>query len=217
MRPVHALLLMLPVCGYLFYRGTAADARLETLERKVGLLTVEQADAASASGHGAASPTGVRATADVQGTAALRAEVTALRARLAQLEAPSDSQGAHDEILDVVEAEQQRVFNRQLDFHQERWHEAREDVLEKLTARASLTKFQRKYLGNAMADEVDALAQLVRAPRALEDPEKFATDVMQVLDETSERVLSTLNPNQQRLWNLHRKHEREVTYPWLPR
>lgn len=216
MRPVHALLLVLPLCAYLFYRTVATDARLDALDRRLEVLSDASADGRPAIGSIAATTTGPSAAA-APDVAELRAEVRALQTRIAQVVRPLDTDSAHEQILDVVEQERQRVFNKQIDFHQERWHEAREDVLEKLVVLAKLTESQRKQVGAAMADEVDALAELVRAPRALEHPEQLANDVMQLLDETSVRVRSALNPDQQPVWDRHRARERKGTYAWLPR
>lgn len=218
MRPVHAIMLVLPLCAYLFYRTAATEGRLRELEHELADLEsapdrVGQITTMAGSGH-AAKPAG---GGDEPAVAVLRTELESLREEIARLSQAGLGDDAHAEILEVVEREKQRVRERVVDFHQERWHEAREDMLEKMVKDAHFSEFQRQRVGLAMATEVDHLATISRTPRVLEDPDKLATDVQQLLDETNTEVLELLHPDQHAVWERHRAHERETFYGWLPR
>ena len=219
LRPVHVLLLLLPLCAYLFYRAAATEAKVHSLEQRfegldrplaAGGATPPQAGAYAT---GSGQPGGA-ATSEVAG---LQQEVSALKAELAQVRATQAEVGTPDAILGVVEEEQHRVQNLMVDFHAERWHEAADEVLEFLVKHANLSDFQRKRVGGAMTAEVERLAEIARTPNVFEDPDKLATDVIQLIDETDTKVLGVLNPSQRAAWQRHRAHERKSTYPWLPR
>lgn len=215
LRPVHVLLLVLPLCAYLFYRAAETEAKVHGLERRIEALDRPVVPThIAAAGSPSSTVTSAGAAPEL---AAVRQELTALKAQVEKIEQKQDSLGTPDAILGVVEEEKRRVHSLLVDFHSERWQEATEEVLERLVKHAKLTDSQRERVGSAMTDEVERLAEIARDPAALEDPDTLANDVMQLLDETNTRVFAVLNRSQRAAWERHRARERRTMYPWLPR
>lgn len=218
MRPFLPLLLLLPLFAYLHYRTTQLEARLDGLERSQRRAATQGGGAVAATPPGtqpaagavAAGPGAGAGTAELQ---ALRADVTAMRAELDKVREVARP----EEILGLVKEEEERLRNVAVDFHRERWIELREDTLDELATQAGFTDFQRTQVGDLMNAEVDKIAELARQPHVFEDPEKLANDVMQILDETEDRVRVLLNREQRPIWEQRRAFERKTVYPWLPR
>jgi hypothetical protein len=221
MRMLWAVLAVaIAVCGLLGYRVVRLEQRVNVLSRQLG------APAAGISGAPAA---GVkRAQGDhEQRLRTLEQQADALRDDLQTLEiatgerpavaaAPVDAKRSEQQILSVVGREQERIRDRQLQFHRARWLEWRESALDSFAQTYRLSPVQTERLHRALADEVEALVEILRRPDLAENPERAANDWLVRLQETDRAAHDILDDAQVGPWDAARATERRVFWPWLP-
>lgn len=131
-------------------------------------------------------------------------------------EPSADKKAAEDHILDVVGRAQNRIRDRQLQFHRDRWIENREAALDDFSQRFGLTSLQTQQLHQFLSIEVDGLIEILRRPDAAENPEKAARDWQAKLDETDQAAHRVLAGEQIAAWDQARFIERRTLWPWLP-
>lgn len=206
------------VCGLLGYRTVRLEQRIEALVRQLG-----------APGAGGAAAAGGSGAPPVQGDheqrlRTLEQEARALREDLQTLEEATGERtvaaGAPTQtdqrILSVVTREQERIRDKQLEFHRARWLEWREGALDTFAQSNRLSPVQTDQLHRLLADEVEALVQLLRRPDVAENPERAANDWLDRLELTDRAARNILEPPQIVAWDQARTVERRVFWPWLP-
>jgi hypothetical protein len=155
------------------------------------------------------------------------AQVQALQKRVAALEqqaakvAPTGT-GArlpiHDEkaVLSIVERENSRVRDVQLEWHHARWVEARAQQVNAFAAQHKLNTAQTSELQRALELEADAMVSVLKDPSMATDPDQSASDWKALLDRTDASAKRVLTPEQFVVWSQSRSMERRVLWPWLP-
>jgi hypothetical protein len=203
------------ILGYLAFRIVDLEGRVANLTRQLGAAP-EPTPAAQPS-HTDVRPSAATAPQGyLQRLAALEKQVQAL-----QLDRQSrDKAGGpvldDKEILSVVERENNRVKDVQLEWNRARWLENRDEQLTVFTKTYGLTPDQTAKLQKAMRAEVDTMVELLRRPGLLDDPDQAASDWQSMLDATDKAAKQVLNPAQLGAWNQGRTFERRLLYPWLP-
>jgi hypothetical protein len=200
------------------------STRVLELERRVAVLSA-QPGAARAAQKSAASARG----ATPSGKAPIEKRLDAIEDDLAQLQedyAGLDDQlaqgggptGTPDEehILDVVTRAQNRVRDRQLEFHLQHWKRTRAQLLEQFAAQTKLERWQTDELREMLDEELDAMLEIFTQQEMLENPEVAADEWQRRLDATDLEAVRLLDPEQKRDWLAARAHERAVLWPWLP-
>jgi hypothetical protein len=192
--------------------------RLVTLEQRLDALGKRLGQAAPAGSTRAAAP-GLE-----ERLSKLEAEIATLRQSVRELEQAEDPALAQaepnlpeDKILSVVGRAQSRVLDRQLQFHRDRWLEWREGALGQFAHDFGLSAGQTQELHQQLADEVDAMVEIMRRPDAFENPEQSATDWQARLDQTDDVARRVLAPHQLVAWEAARTAERQTLWPWLPK
>jgi hypothetical protein len=206
------------VCGFLGYRTIRLEQRVDALGRQLGAPNAGGAAGAAASGKAQTSGD------HEQRLRSLEQEARALRDDLQTLEeatgerttAAVDPSGSDQRILSVVTREQERIRDRQLEFHRARWLEWREGALDNFAQTNRLSPVQTDQLHRLLADEVDALVQLLRRPDVAENPERAANDWLDRLELTDRAAHNILAEPQISAWDQARTVERRVFWPWLP-
>jgi hypothetical protein len=127
-----------------------------------------------------------------------------------------DKAGAEERILSVVGRAQERIRDRQLQFHRARWLEWRETALDDFSERFGLSGRQNDQLHQLLSDETDAMVEILRRPDTLENPEKAAHDWSTMLEQTDLAAHRVLDPAQVGPWDQARAAERKTLWPWLP-
>jgi hypothetical protein len=207
----------LTLCGFLGYRTVRLEQRIDALRRQLG---------APGAGAGAA---GKVANPPVTGDheqrlRTLEQEARALREDLRTLEKATgerpelavNAASSDQRILSVVTREQERIRDKQLEFHRARWLEWREGALDNFAQTNRLSPTQTDQLHRLLAAEVDALIQLLRRPDVAENPERAANDWLDRLELTDRAAHNLLEPAQVTAWDEARTVERRVFWPWLP-
>jgi len=231
MRPWWAVAALAAICVGLFARQQSLEGRLRVLERATRLQGQQAGSGAEAGGAPAQSDPqaapGLANAADAQ--ARLRSvatEVERLREDLKSLEKATaqsatlqdlDQVAGEDRILSVVEREQNRVRDKQLEFQRDRWIEFREEAVADFTRRAQLNPDQSFAVKQALAREVDAMVSLLKRNDLMEDPELAARTWRETLDGTDLAVEDVLDERQYESWIAARQMERRVLFPWLPK
>jgi hypothetical protein len=214
MRTTVLLALALVLSGiYFSYRIARLEQRLDTLNAKLG-----QPEPTPIAGSGPPKP----ASGHEQRLAALESDLRSLRDDMRTLEqavsAPPSTlaPGSDQQILSVVGREQERIRDRQLEFHRTRWVGWRESALGSFSARNNLAPVQTEELRKLLTSEVDQMIEILRRPDSAENPEKATKDWVAMLRQTDEAARSVLDPAQRSSWDAERAVERHVLWPWLP-
>lgn len=126
--------------------------------------------------------------------------------------------GGADEsrILGVISKAQERVRDRQLQFHSQQWHQNRDAVAEDFGAKNHLERWQVEIIKAALAEETDEAVAILERPDIAEHPEQVATDWQQRLDRTDAEALRVLQGPAAQAWVAARMFERQILWPWLP-
>jgi hypothetical protein len=205
------------VSSLLVYRIVSLDQRIDVLSKKV-------AQATGSTGSSGSDPK-AKALGLERRVATLEAKVQALQTDLRELEqadlAPSALQGAankpaDDQILSVVGRVQDRIRDRQLQFHRARWLKWRASALDGFAEQLGLSSWQTEQLHQLLSDEVDGMIEIMRRPEALENPEQAASEWQARLDQTDTAARRVLEPSQLSAWEQARAAERQTLWPWLP-
>jgi hypothetical protein len=119
-------------------------------------------------------------------------------------------------ILSVVERENGRIRDVQLEWHKARWLETRKQQLAAFAFSQKLEPAQSVKLYDAIEGELSGLVDIMKRPSFAEDPDQVANDWLNVLGETDKRAQQLLAPAQYQTWLQGRLFERKVLWPWLP-
>jgi len=198
--------------------------RILDLEQRVALLS-EQVGAPVSAGTDGGTPTSQPAAGSQRG---YEQRIAALEKRLQALSSHSSSRSdsapeaapsslSRDQaILSVVERENTRIREVQLEWHRSRWLETREKQLETFATQLQLSPGQTSELRGAVQSEIDRMVEIMKRPSFAEEPDQVANDWQAILSETDKRAASVLTPEQQQLWLQGRLFERRTLWPWLP-
>lgn len=119
-------------------------------------------------------------------------------------------------ILSVVERENSRIREVQLEWHKARWLETRKQQLAAFAYTQQLEPAQTAKVYEALESELNRLAEVMKRPAFAEDPDQAASDWLKILGETDQRAHDVLTPAQYQTWVIGRLFERRVIWPWLP-
>ncbi len=200
------------------YRTVRLEQRIDALERQLGAPEV----AAGSAGKTARQepPPGdheQRLRTLEQEARALRDDLQTLEKATGERPEPAVNTASADQrILSVVTREQERIRDKQLEFHRARWLEWREGALDNFAQTNRLSPVQTDQLHRLLADEVEALVQLLRRPDVAENPERAANDWLDRLELTDRAAHNLLDAPQTKAWDDARTVERRVFWPWLP-
>ena len=120
-------------------------------------------------------------------------------------------------ILSVVERENSRIRDVQLEWHRARWLETRDQQLAAFATSMHLQPDQTTALRSVLEHELNEMVSVLKRPGLAEDPDQAAADWQAVLSKTDQRALGVLTPEQQQVWVQVRQFERNVLWPWLPK
>lgn len=123
---------------------------------------------------------------------------------------------AENAVLSVVERENSRIRDVQLEFHRNHWLDQRNLALAVFAKTYALSTTQTVEVQKALTHEVDAMVEQLRRPTFLEDPDQAASDWQTTLEETDSKVKNLLTSEQYLAWDISRTFERQVLWPWLP-
>jgi hypothetical protein len=205
----------LALFGFLGFRILDLEQRVDALSAQLGAPAETQTQAAS--------PGGTSMSAVPQG---YEKRLAALEQRIKSLNAPAQhaapetpgNQRLHDDeaILSVVERENARVRDVQLEWSRARWLEQREAQLTLFASWLKLEPKQVDALHKTLEREVNAMIDVLKRPHLLDEPDQVATDWQTVLDETDKQASEVLTPDQRVWWMQGRTTERKTLWPWLP-
>lgn len=208
----------LALFGLMGWRVLSLEQRVERLSKRLG-------EAPYAGGAGAPSP----GSGYEQRLAVLEREQRMLVDDLRTLEqatadpmlpraAPTtaETSAGDQRILSLIGRTQDRIRDRQLEFHRARWLEQREAALEEFATRFKLSPRQTDQLSMLLADELDRIVEIMRRPDAAENPERVAEDWVAALATTDSNAHRVLDAAQIPAWDTVRLLERRVLWPWLP-
>lgn len=213
-----------------FIVGAGAAALIGLLGFRI--LDLEQRVTALSAQLGSARAEVTSSAASSASTAACERRLDTLEQRMARLSAarkPASALGAasddapaappHDEaaILSIVERENSRIRDVQLEFAKTRWIEGRDAQLALFAGMANLDTPQVRDMHGVLADEVERMVEVLRRPGLAEDPDQFAADWKAVLAETDRNAARVLTPEQMLWWHQGRSLERQTLWPWLPK
>lgn len=119
-------------------------------------------------------------------------------------------------ILSVVERENSRIRDVQLEWHKARWLETRKQQLAGFAFSQKLEPGQSVKLYDALEGELNGLVEIMKRPSFAEEPDQVANDWLNVLGQTDQRAQELLTPPQYQTWLQGRLFERKVLWPWLP-
>lgn len=213
------LAVALGLCALLGYRVVRLEQRVAGLSKQLG------SPAAGGAGGAPAARTQGRGDHE-QRLSTLEDEMKGLQENLQTLElatgerpetAALDAPGGEQRILSVIERQQNRIRDRQLEFHRARWLEWRQEALDKFAEMNKLSPTQTERVYEILAAEIEALVELMKRPDFAENPERAANDWLERLELTNGAAHEILDPVQRAAWDAARFHERVTFWPWLPR
>jgi hypothetical protein len=219
LRIIIAAALAVALLGFLGFRIFDLEQRVAALSRQ--LEGSDQAATAATTDTGDAGVSGLGYEARL---AALEKRVDGIRATMRRLDKASGlptglgvgGQPVDKEILSVVERENSRLRDVQLEWQRARWLESREASLAIFARHNNLTTEQNASLQQTLEHEVDAMVEVLRRPNLLEDPDQAANDWQALLEATDRTAGQVLTPAQAGQWYTARAFERRVLWPWLP-
>jgi hypothetical protein len=214
-RTFMAAALLVALLGFLGFRIIDLEQRVAALGQAMGTVPEATATQPDKRRDAAGSNLGYGPR-----LAALEKRVDAIQANVRSLEKATGtgagSQQDDKEILSVVERENSRLRDVQLEWHRSRWLETRETQLMIFARQYHLSGEQTATLQKSLEQEVDSMVELLRRPALLEDPDQAASDWQAMLDQTDRAAKQVLAPEQMGAWSQARAFERQVLWPWLP-
>ena len=217
---ISALLALALVLGgsYFGYRVARLEQRVDALQLQLGRPAPEGTASDKPDGAGTGGGHEHRLLALERDVTSLRDELRTLEQARARKGESTAAQAAGNEkqILSVVDREQSRIRDRQLEFHRTRMIEGREAALEDFAQRYGLSPSQTDQLHELLTDEVDRMVEILRRRESLENPEQATADWMATLEQTDDAAHRVLDPAQRGPWDQARAVERHVLWPWLP-
>lgn len=211
---------VLTVVGFLGFRILDLEQRVATLSEQLG--TPPGATEPAADGHPQAAAAAGMPKGFEQRLAALEKRVeglsSAINTRRTQeaVTATSLTVPKEEAILSVVERENSRIREVQLEWHRSRWLESRQQALTVFASQQDLQPAQTSELNRALESEIDRMVELLKRPGISEDPDQVAADWQAALDATDQRAGRVLTSEQRQVWSQVRLFERRVLWPWLP-
>lgn len=202
------------------------QSELETLEQTVG----EPADESSSESP-SASTRSRRLPGHSERLSALEQEMRDLETTLgglsrqaeacvekaeAHVDRVVDSNQMQQRIVDVMQAEEERVLGTQLQWHRDQLMKAREKGLDQLAEQGNLSDSQKEELTKLMEDESDAILELIKDPEMRENLDVGLKELRNLLDATDEKARQILDPDQMKLYKAGREVEQATLAPWLP-
>jgi hypothetical protein len=199
--------------------------RIIDLEQRVAVLT---ADAGTRSLDPIPTTQPIAATGAATSTKDYEARLRTIEQQLSMLATlkqgmpmPNNSIGEdrlkqEQEILSVVERENSRIREVQLEWHKSRWLETRKQQLAAFAYAQQLDPPQTTRIYEALEHELDGLADVMKRPTSAEDPDQVVSDWLKILGETDKSAQGILSPAQYQTWVQGRSFERKVLWPWLP-
>jgi hypothetical protein len=197
--------------------------RIFDLEQRLALLTArsEEAESAHAEERREVTNQGAPPKDYDARLRAIEQSIAALENMRAGLPMPTGNIGENrlkqeQAILSVVEQENSRIREVQLEWHKARWLETRKQQLAAFAFSQKLEPAQSTHLYEALESELNGLADVMKRPSFVEEPDQAATDWLNILGETDRQAQGTLTPAQYQTWTQGRLFERKVLWPWLP-
>jgi len=204
--------------GFLGFRILDLEQRVARLSDQVG----QPGDAAPGE------PTQARASSGASSGRNYEQRLAALEKRMDALSAALSRDGARSAdnapgnpskeqaILAVVERENSRIRDVQLEWHRARWLETREEQLKVFANQVNLSPDRTNQLHQVIEHELDQMIGIMKRPGFADDPDQVATDWKSVLSDTDRRAAAILSPEQQQFWQWGRAVERKTLWAWLP-
>jgi hypothetical protein len=199
--------------------------RIVDLEQRLALLTShsdqKELDATNAAQRGEPIVPGIPSKNIDARLRAIEERISALENMKDGLPMPTGNIGEdrlkqEQAILSVVERENSRVREVQLEWHKARWLETRKQQLAGFAYSQKLDPAQTTRIYEALETELNGLADVMKRPTFAEEPDQVATDWLNVLGETDRKARETLSAEQYQTWEQGRMFERKVLWPWLP-
>ena len=208
------------ILGVLVYRVRDLERRSDALREQLEGLVPSEAAAPHEATHAAAG--GESSRSHAQRLQALEEGIAAVRTKISRLKyvmsegVTMPNPRTEQEILSVVQREDARVRNAQLEWSRTRWQAARESQLAQFALQNGLSDRQTAALKPSVTREVDAMVEVLRRPNVFSEPDTTARDWLALLDETDQTAMRVLTPAQRDVWNKTREFERKLLWPWLP-
>ena len=205
---------------YAAFRLATLEARIEALSDSVARLEESSVSAIASPGAallrsldgGVVSALGVTPSGQ-----SVPHEVERLSAEVARLKGELEKVPVHaEQIVDEVQRKNEEIFARKLEFHRERWLEARSEGMDQFSKEANLLPRQRERMEGVLTDEVDRMMEILRTPEIRDDPARLIEAWDSVLSDTDDQIRRLLAPFQQEHWEKARAFERKTFFPWLP-
>lgn len=197
------------------YRLVQIDHRLDALEKRLGSPARDSEhksnDAKPAPLEQRLSELERRADQDSVSLGALELAATHVAPPTRTQHAPDDKA-----IISVVEREQNKVRDAQLDWQKGHWVEARENQLAAFARQGNLTPAQTEQMRQVFQKEIDSMVDLLKRPALLTDPDEAIKEWRELLEDTDNEAGRILNPTQMTIWQQERFIERKILWPWIP-
>jgi hypothetical protein len=196
--------------------------RIFDLEQRVDALARQMAGARGTAGEARQTQGGAANQGYEQRLVALEKRMDGMKANMHTIEKATglgiELPGPHadKQILSVLERENNRVRDVQLEWSRSRWHDTRQEQLTLFAQQNNLSSSQSAELQKTLEHEVDAMVEVLRRPNLIDDPDTASNDWQALLDETDRAAQRVLSPAQLTAWSQARTFERKVLWPWLP-
>jgi hypothetical protein len=202
--------------GFLGFRILDLEQRVAQLSEQLGLAKEPEAGSATTSSTSALPKNYEQRISQLeQQLASITAAISGPRRAPETVRGPANIDKEQD-ILSVIERENNRVRDVQLEWHRARWLETRERQLVQFAMQTELEPQQTSKLRDAIEHELDTMVDIMKRPNFADDPDQVAADWAVMLEATDKSAAEILTPEQLRLWGQGRLFERSVLWPWLP-
>lgn len=233
------------VVGFLFYRLSALDDRIDRLWVAVDGKTAQDGSSILGQGGNSLAQTDVEHEARFDNIErrldALQQQLASLKQRPApdaqppkraknepteepsrgEPDSPADlgmltSKQAEERILSVIEEEAKRIRDKQLAWHRDKVVRDRLKGLEQFAEEQQLSEHQREELETLLVEEVDRMVEIFRNPDAAH-PDAIIERFASLRSETNEEARMLLDEQQFEAYKAARELERDRWLPWLPK
>ncbi len=210
-----AAVVVVVVTALFGYRLVQIDRRLDALEKRLGATTRDSEHKAS---DAKPMPLEERITELERRADQDSVNLGALELAATHVAPPTRAQHPPDDkaILSVVEREQNKVRDAQLDWQRGHWIEARENQLAAFSRQGNLTQAQTEQMRQVFQKEIDSMVDFLKRPALLTDPDEAIKEWRELLEDTDTEAGRILNPSQMTIWNQERFIERKILWPWIP-
>jgi hypothetical protein len=210
-----AAVVVVVVTALFGYRLVQIDRRLDALEKRLGAPNRDSEHKASDTKP---VPLEERITELERRADQDSVNLGALELAATHVAPPTRAQHPPDDkaILSVVEREQNKVRDAQLDWQKGHWIEARENQLAAFSRQGNLTQAQTEQMRQVFQKEIDSMVDFLKRPALLTDPDEAIKEWRELLEDTDTEAGRILNPQQMTIWNQERFIERKILWPWIP-